>query len=172
MNVTKGRIELIRADITTIDVDAIVNTANKSLLGGGGVDGAIHLGAGPKLLKECQTLGGCNTGKAKMTNGYNLKAKFVIHTVGSVWRDGANGEPQLLASCYSNCLQLAVENQILTIAFPSISTGVYDYPIMQASQIAVKEIRNFLVNNPLIKQVSFVCFSSEDFYVYQSLLQK
>ena len=171
MNVTKGRIELIQADITTLEVDAIVNAANESLLGGGGVDGAIHRGAGPELLKECRTLGGCNTGQAKITNGYNLKAKFVIHTVGPVWRDGTNGEPQLLASCYRNCLQLAVENQIQTIAFPSISTGVYGYPIMLVSQIAVREVRSFLVNNPLIKQVSFVCFSSEDLYVYKSLLQ-
>ena len=171
MNVTKGRIELIQADITTMEVDAIVNTANKSLLGGGGVDGAIHSGAGPELLKECRTLGGCNTGQAKITNGFNLKAKFVIHTVGPVWRDGTNGEPELLASCYRNCLQLAVENQIQNIAFPSISNGVYVYTIMQGSQIAVSEVRNFLLNNPLIKQVSFVCFYSEDLYVYKSLPQ-
>jgi len=171
MNLTKGRIELIRADITTMDVDAIVNAANESLLGGGGVDGSIQRGAGPELLKECRTLGGCNTGQAKITNGDNLKAKFVIHTVAPVWRNGETGEPQLLASCYRNCLQLAVENQIHTIAFPSISTGVYGYPIVQASQISVREVRNFLVDNPLIKQVSFVCFSSEDLYVYKSLLQ-
>ena len=171
MNVTKGKIELIRTDITTMDVDAIVNAANESLLGGGGVDGSIQRGAGPELLKECRTLGGCNTGQAKITNGYNLKAKFVIHTVGPVWRNGANREPQFLASCYRNCLQLAVENKIQSIAFPPISTGVYGYPILKASQIAVWEVKNFLENNSLIKHVSFVCFSSEDFYVYKSLLQ-
>ena len=171
MNVTKGRIELIQADITTMEVDAIINAVNESLLGGGGVDGAILRGAGPELLKECRTLGGCNTGQAKITNGYNLKAKFVIHTVGPVWRDGTNGEPKLLASCYRNCLKIADENQIQTIVFPSISTGVYGYPIQQASQIAVSEVRIFLIENSLIKQVSFVCFSSEDLYVNKSLLQ-
>ena len=164
MNVMKGRIQLIQADITTLEVDALVNAANESLLGGGGVDGAIHRAAGPELLEECRTLGGCSTGQAKITNGYNLKAKFVIHTVGPVWRDGTNGEPQLLTSCYRSCLQLAVENQIQTIAFPSISTGVYGYPIQQASQIAVREVRDFLVKNSLINQVSIVCFSSDDLY--------
>ena len=171
MNVTKDRIELIQAYITTLEVDALVNTANESLLGGGGVDGAIHRAAGPELLEECRTLGGCSTGHAKITNGYNLKAKFVINTVGPVWRDGTKGEPQLLASCYRSCLQLAVENQIQTIAFPSISTDVYGYRIMQAIQISVRKVRNILVNNPLIKHVSFVWFSSEDLYVYKSLLQ-
>ena len=154
-----------------MDVDAIVNAENESLLGGGGVDGSVHRGAGPELLKECQTLGECKPGELKSANGYNLQAKFVIHTLGPVWRDGTNGEPELLASCYRRCLILAVENQVQTIAFPLISTGVFSYPILKASQITVREARNFLVNNPLIKQVSFVCFSSEDFYVYKSLLQ-
>ena len=171
MNVKKYKIELILSDITIMEVDAIVNAAKESLLGRGGVDGSIHRAAGQELLKECQTLGGCNTGHAKITNGYNLKAKFVIHTVGPIWPDGAKGEPQLLVSCYSNCLQLAVENKIQNIAFPLISTGVYGYPILKASQIAVREVKNFLVNNSLIKHVSFVCFSSEDLYVYKSLLQ-
>ena len=172
MNATKGKIKIIQDDITTIEVDAIVNAANKSLLGGGGVDAAIHRVAGLELIHECQKLGGCKTGQAKITKGYNLKAKFVIHTVGPVWHDRANGEPQLLASCYQNCLKIAVENQIQTIAFPSISTGVYGYPIMQASKIALFEVMNFLKKNNLIRQVTFVCFSSEDLCVYQSHYQK
>ena len=139
--------------------------------GGGGIDGAIHRAAGSELLKENRTLGGCNSCMAKITNGYNLNATIVIHTVGPVWRDGTNGEPKLLAFCYHRCLKLAVNNQVQTIAFPTISTGVYGYPILHASQIAVKEVGNFLGNNSLIKQVSFVCFSSEDFYVYKPLLQ-
>ena len=149
MNVKKSKIELILSDITIMEVDAIVNAAKESLLGRGGVDDSNHRAAGQELLKECQTLGGCNIGHAKIINGYNLKAKFVIHTVGPIWRDGAKGEPQLLASFYRNCLQLAVENKIQNIAFPSISTGVYGYPILKASQIAVREVKNFLVNNSL-----------------------
>ncbi len=140
MNVTKGRIELIQDDITNMDVDAIVNAANESLLGGGG---SIHRGAGPQLLKECRTLGGYNTGQAKITNGDNLKAKFVIHNVGPVWRDGINGEPQLLVPCYQNCLQLAVKNQIQTIAFPSISAGVYGYPIYAGKSNCCKGSQEF-----------------------------
>ena len=171
MNVKKSKIELILSDITTKKVDAIVNAAKESLLGRGGVNVSIHRAAGQELLKERQTLGGCNTGHAKITNGYNLKAKFVIHTVGPIWPDGAKGEPQLLVSCYSNCLQLAVENKIQNIAFPLISTGVYGYPILKASQIAVREVKNFLVKNSLIKHVSFVCLYSEDLYVFKSLLQ-
>ena len=150
MNVKKSKIELILSDITTMEMDAIVNAAKESLLGRGGVDGSIHRAAGQELLKECQTLRGSNTGHAKITNGYNLKEKFVIHTLGPIWPDGAKGEPQLLVSCYSNCLQLAVENKIQNIAFPPISTGVYGYPILKASQIAVREVKNFLVNNSLI----------------------
>ena len=164
------RIKIIQTDITTLKVDAIVNAANKTLLGGGGVDGAIHRAAGPKLLDECRTLNGCETGEAKITSGYNLKAKHVIHTVGPVWSGGKRGEADLLASCYRNSLQLAAENGIKTIAFPSISTGVYGYPIEQASAIAVSEVKKFLETDSSIEKVIFVCFSDYDLEVYRGQL--
>ncbi|MBS1255475.1 MAG: O-acetyl-ADP-ribose deacetylase [Deltaproteobacteria bacterium] len=167
-----GKIQLIQTDITTMNVDAIVNAANVTLLGGGGVDGAIHRSAGPELLEECRSLGGCPTGEARITKGYCLKAKFIIHTVGPIWEGGVNREPELLASCYRSSLQLAEDYIIETIAFPSISTGVYGYPIQQASQIAIREVRNFLAKKSFFKQLSFVCFSANDLHTYQQNLQK
>lgn len=164
------RIKIIQSDITTLKVDAIINAANKTLLGGGGVDGAIHRAAGPKLLDECRTLNGCDTGEAKITSGYNLKAKYVIHTVGPVWNGGGRGEAKLLASCYRNSLQLAVENGIKTIAFPSISTGVYGYPIDKAAVIAFREVWAFLENNTSLEKVVFVTFGDYDFEVYRRQL--
>ncbi|MBL7076764.1 MAG: O-acetyl-ADP-ribose deacetylase [Kiritimatiellae bacterium] len=163
-------IEVIQTDITTLDVDAIVNAANTSLLGGGGVDGAIHRAAGPKLLAKCATLGGCKTGNAKITPGYNLSAKHVIHTVGPVWRGGGRGEPELLADCYRNSLQLAVENGLKTIAFPSISTGVYRFPIDRACRIATTTVKAFLADHDEIEKVTFVCFSNSDRAEYESAL--
>ena len=156
-----SRIELIQADITTLKVDAIVNAANSTLLGGGGVDGAIHAAAGPGLLRECRTLGGCPTGEARMTAGYDLPAKHVIHTVGPIWRGGGRGEDELLASCYRNCLGLAVGNGVKTIAFPSISTGAYGFPVERASKIAVREIRAFLETDKTLDKVVIVCFGEE-----------
>ncbi len=153
-------IELIRGDITTLNVDAIVNAANSSLLGGGGVDGAIHNAAGPELLNECRTLGGCPTGEARITAGYRLKAKYVIHTVGPVWRGGSQGEEALLRSCYRNSLILASAHKVKSVAFPAISTGVYGYPKNEACRIALQEIRKFMENSNLPKKVLFVCFDN------------
>jgi O-acetyl-ADP-ribose deacetylase (regulator of RNase III) len=165
-----GEIELLRGDITKLDVDAIVNAANATLLGGGGVDGAIHRGAGPELLAECRTLGVCRPGEAKITRGYNLPAPFVIHTVGPVWRGGKRGEPETLANCYRSSLQLAVENGIKTIAFPAISCGAYGYPISDAARIAVETTRNFLAAMDKIDKVIFAILGEDIYNAYRQLL--
>ncbi len=165
-----GEIELLRGDITKLDVDAIVNAANTTLLGGGGVDGAIHRGAGPELLTECRTLGGCRPGEAKITRGYNLPAPFVIHTVGPFWRGGKRGEPETLANCYRSSLQLAVENGIKTIAFPAISCGAYGYPISDAARIAIETTRNFLAAIDKINKVIFALLGENIYSAYRQLL--
>jgi O-acetyl-ADP-ribose deacetylase len=168
--VKMGKIEIARGDITKLDVDAIVNAANTTLLGGGGVDGAIHRAAGPELLAECRTLGGCQPGEAKLTQGYRLPARFVIHTVGPIWMGGKQNEPQILANSYRNSLQIAVENRIETIAFPAISCGAYGYPIREATQIAVETTREFLAANDKIDKVIFVVASDEILRAYELLL--
>jgi len=159
-----------QADITTLNVDAIVNAANESLLPGGGVCGAIHRAAGPELARECRLLGGCPTGDAKLTRGYGLPARYVIHTVGPVWHGGQQGEAELLASCYRRCIELAAANGIASMAFPSISTGIYRYPIEQAARIAVSTVRESLAKFPAVREVTFSCFSSNDLAVYQEKL--
>lgn len=164
------RLEVIKGDITKISVDAIVNAANTTLLGGGGVDGAIHAAAGPELLAECKTLGGCETGKAKLTKGYRLPAKYVIHTPGPIWRGGDHGESDLLASCYRECLSLAVAQGCRTVAFPSISTGVYRFPLELASDIAVKTILTFLAQDTTLDRVTMVCFDDRTKQFYDEAL--
>jgi O-acetyl-ADP-ribose deacetylase (regulator of RNase III) len=166
------RLELIKGDITELHVDAIVNAANASLLGGGGVDGAIHKAAGPLLLEECMKLNGCEVGNAKITGGYGLNAKYIIHTVGPVWHSGMNDEYELLAHCYQNCLKLARVNRIRTIAFPGISTGVYGFPKDLAALIAVTETKRILTKSRLPEKVIFVAFDDENYNIYQKLLQE
>jgi O-acetyl-ADP-ribose deacetylase (regulator of RNase III) len=167
----KNKLQIHKGDITVLEVDAIVNAANTSLLGGGGVDGAIHRAAGKELLEECKTLGGCSTGLAKITRGYRLPAKHVIHAVGPVWRGGAKGEATLLASCYRSSLQLALENGINTIAFPAISCGIYGYPAEQAAMVAVQETADFIQKHNEIAMVIFVCFDDSIYRAYQNALE-
>src|SRR5438046_4580651 len=165
-----AEIEIIRGDITTLDVDAIVNAANRTLLGGGGVDGAIHRVAGPELQAECRALGGCEPGKAKITHGYRLPARFVIHTAGPIWHGGKRGEARILANCHRNSLQLAVENEIKTIAFPAISCGAYGYPIEEAAHIAFKTTREFLAMTDEIQKLIFVVWGADVYDAYLQIL--
>ena len=169
-NGISARLRVVEGDITTLKVDAIVNAANTSLLGGGGVDGAIHRAAGPGLLDECRKLNGCATGEAKITEGYRLPARWVIHTVGPVWHGGRHGEDDLLAGCYRNSLKLAAEKGLGSVAFPCISTGVYRFPLERAARIAVSETRKYLRSNPSIREVIFVCFNPEARDIYTRLL--
>ncbi|MCJ8210075.1 O-acetyl-ADP-ribose deacetylase [Mucilaginibacter sp. RS28] len=171
---TAGAIRLLKGDITKLEVDAIVNAANSSLMGGGGVDGAIHRAGGPQILEECRAIvarqGGCKTGEAVITSGGRLPAKNVIHTVGPVWNGGNRNEPELLASCYLNSVQLAFRNRISTIAFPNISTGIYGFPKPEAAEIAVTTVKNYLEQQQLLQQVIFICYDDENFSIYEKLL--
>lgn len=167
---TKNKIEIIQGDITKVKVDAIVNAANRSLLGGGGVDGAIHRAAGPQLLEACKKLNGCETGEAKITNGYNLPARFIIHTVGPIWYGGTNNEENQLKSCYRNSLVLAHQLQLNSIAFPNISTGIYHFPKKMAAHIAIDEVTIFLEQESSVNKIIFVCFDKENFEFYQQLI--
>lgn len=167
----KTKIELIKGDITNVRADAIVNAANKTLLGGGGVDGAIHRAAGPELLEECRELGGCDTGQAKITKAYKLPARYIIHTVGPIWQGGESKEEELLALCYRNSLNLAKQYSLRTIVFPSISTGAYRFPIEKASAIALKTVKTFIEENPnILDKIMFVLFSDQDFGIYSHII--
>ena len=165
------RIKVLKTDITTLAVDAIVNAANSSLLGGGGVDGAIHRAAGPELLHACRLLGGCKTGQAKLTQAYRLPARYILHTVGPVWNGGAHNEPQLLASCYQSCFALARQHDLRTLAFPAISCGIYGYPIPQAVEIALHETQSELAANPALQQIIFACFDPQVHAAWHRQLQ-
>lgn len=170
MGEISNKIEVIQGDITKLTVDAIVNAANRSLLGGGGVDGAIHRAAGPKLLDECRKLNGCDTGQAKITSGYNLPARFIIHTVGPIWHGGISNEEALLKNCYQNSLMLAGEYNLASIAFPNISTGIYGFPKDLAANIAICEVKAFLGQSSSVTKVIFVCFDRENYILYQKLI--
>jgi O-acetyl-ADP-ribose deacetylase (regulator of RNase III) len=163
-------LRVIRADIATVDADAVVNAANSSLLGGGGVDGAIHYAAGPELLEACRALGGCTAGDAKITPGFRLPARYIIHTVGPIWRDGTRGEQELLAACYRRSLELAVEHEIGSIAFPSISTGAFAFPVKLAAPIALAAVQSFDFSQSELREVIFCCYSREDYGIYRKLL--
>jgi O-acetyl-ADP-ribose deacetylase (regulator of RNase III) len=172
VRVGQSFLEIVEGDITQQDTAAIVNAANTSLLGGGGVDGAIHRAGGPKILEECRRIGGCPTGEARLTTGGNLKARYVIHTVGPVYQDGLHGEPQLLASCYRESLKLASDKGIETVAFPSISTGAYGYPVKEAAGIALKTVKDYLAQHPEIRRVRFVLFGQAAYAAYEEALKE